>query len=165
MKTVYIVRHAKSSWEFINLEDHERPLLKQGIMRTNLIGDYLIKKKVSVDLMISSHAVRAYETARIIAEVLAYPAENILIDEKLYHADADDLLYTLTEVPDDTDSVMLVGHNPTVTEFVNAYLRKPVEWMPTSAVACFTFKTKSWEKLPGAGHKTKFFITPKMLKT
>ena len=163
MKTVYIVRHAKSSWDFLNLEDHERPLLKLGIVRTRLICDYLKKKKVSVDLLISSHAVRANETAKIIAEALD-PEENIRIDQKLYEADAGDLFQMLMEMPEDADSVMMVGHNPTVTEFVNTYLRKPIEWMPTSAVACFVFKTKSWEMLPDARHKTKFFITPKMLK-
>ena len=165
MKTIYIVRHAKSSWDFIQLEDHERPLTEQGIKRTKLVGEYLAQKKVSVDLIISSHAVRAYETAKIIANALDYPEEDIVTDKQIYHADAGGFFYRFTEAPEEANSVMIVGHNPTVTELVNHFLKKPIDWLPTTGVAGFVFKAKRWEDLPDSKYKSKLFITPKMLKS
>ncbi len=164
MKTVYIVRHAKSSWDFPHLSDHERPLLEKGKKRTRLINDYLIKNRIRVDLIISSHAVRAHETARIIARAIGYPPENIRIDRMIYHADADRLADQFFDVPNSVDTIMLVGHNPTLTNFANMYLDEKIDWLPTSAVVSISFDTERWEDLPLAKHKTNFLITPKMLK-
>jgi len=165
MKTIYIVRHAKSSWDFPHLSDHERPLIEKGKKRTRLINDYLIKNKIQVDLIVSSHAVRAYETAAIIARSIAYPRESIRIDRMIYHTNADRLIDQFYDLSDDVNSVMLVGHNPTLTNFVNQYLDKKIEWLPTSGVVCVQFKTDKWEDLSLAPFEPVFVISPKMLKT
>ena len=79
MKTLYIVRHAKSSWDQAGLADHQRPLLEKGKKRTKRIIDYLLENNIKADLIISSHAVRALETARIIGYALNYPVDEIRI--------------------------------------------------------------------------------------
>jgi len=164
MKTLYIVRHAKSSWENPGLADHERPILKKGKNRTQLVCNYLVENNYNVDLLISSHAVRARQTASIIADGLNYPEENIQISPTIYHGDIDDLLNQLFELPNDVNSVMLFGHNPTFTSFANYFLPKNIDWLPTSAVVCIEFKTDKWENFINARKKAKFVITPRLLK-
>lgn len=164
MKTIIVVRHAKSSWDFPHLSDHERPLLEKGKKRTRLINDYLIKNNIAVDLIISSHAVRAYETAKIIARAIGYPIEEININRMIYHANADRLIDQFFDLPNNVQKVMLVGHNPTLTNFVNQYLDKKIDWLPTSGIVSIDFDTEKWEDLSMAKYKPNFVVFPKMLK-
>lgn len=162
MKTLFIVRHAKSSWEY-NVPDDERPLLQKGIKRTNKIAEFLLNKNIKVDMLISSHAVRALDTAKIIAEAIGYPEEKISISPQVYHGGTDQLYDELFKLPDDIQSVMLFGHNPTFTSFANHFLDRKIEWLPTSAVVSITFKTDTWVKIPMCKWSTKFVITPREL--
>jgi len=163
MKTLYIVRHAKSSWEHPGLADDERPLLQKGIKRTLKIARYLQEQDIRVDQLISSHAVRALDTARIIAEGIGYPEEKIIVSQKIYHGNSDYLYDELFNLPDDIDSVMLFGHNPTFTSFANHFLDKKIDWLPTSAVVSINFDTDSWVKLPLSDCVTNFVLIPKEL--
>jgi phosphohistidine phosphatase len=164
MKTLYIVRHAKSSWEHPHLSDHDRPLLSKGKKRTKLIGQFLAQNKITIDKMVSSSAVRAYETAKIIAKSIGYPINNIQIDPGVYHTDVDSLVNGLYGLSNDIQSVMYFGHNPTFTYFANEWLDEKIDWLPTSAVAGIVFDTENWEDLASAKFETKIFITPSMLK-
>jgi len=162
MKTLFIVRHAKSSWEY-NVPDDERPLLQKGIKRTNKIAAYLLQKNIKPDLIISSHAVRALDTAKIIAEAIGYPEEKISISPQVYHGGTDQLYDELFNLSDDIQSVMLFGHNPTFTSFANHFLDRKIEWLPTSAVVSIIFKTDTWVKIPMCKRSTNFVITPREL--
>jgi len=164
MKTIIIVRHAKSSWDFPHLSDHERPLLEKGKSKTKLINDYFLKNNLTVDLILSSHAVRAYETAKIIARHIGYPIESIRIDKMIYHANAERLIDQFYDLPDNINQVMLVGHNPTLTNFVNQYLENKIEWLPTSGAVSIDFDTDKWENISQAKFKLNFAVYPKMLK-
>ncbi|MCD4665326.1 MAG: histidine phosphatase family protein [Bacteroidales bacterium] len=164
MKTLYIVRHAKSSWEFANLADHERPLIEKGKKRTKLVVDYLLNNKTSIDLILSSHAVRALETAKIIGRALKYPIDKIQISDKIYHGNADTLFNHFYELSDEIRSVMMVGHNPTFTHFANYFLKNSIEWLPTSAIVCIEFDTNDWANLTDVKKKVKFVITPKIMR-
>lgn len=161
MKTIFIVRHAKSSWNTIDLPDEQRPLLEKGKKRTKKVIDYLQENDIKVDYIISSHAVRAFETAKIFAHALKYPAENIKIDSQVYYADGEAILNQFYDLPDRFDSVMIVGHNPTLTDFVNRFLESPVENLPTSGIVSFSFETDHWDKVPVAARKTNFILFPK----
>jgi len=163
MKTLYIVRHAKSSWKCPELPDDERPLLEKGKKRTRKIIDFLLDKNVTVDLIISSHATRALETAKIIGHALGYPEENILISRQVYHANADQLYDQFFDLSDDINSLMIVGHNPTFTNFANQFLDKKIDWLPTSAVVSISFDTPLWVNLPLAKRTTNFVAIPKEL--
>lgn len=163
MKTIYIVRHAKSSWNAMDMPDEQRPLLEKGKKRTKKVIDYLHKNQIKVDFIISSHAVRAQKTAKLLAHALKYPVSNIRIDSQIYHADGDDILNQFYGLPDHYDSVMIVGHNPSLTDFVNIFLKSPMDNLPTSGVVSFTFDTDNWEKMANTGRKTNFILFPKEL--
>ncbi len=105
MKYLYIVRHAKSSWDHPGQADDERPLIDKGIERTKLIAEYLLENDVKVDMFLSSHAVRAYETAKIIAEALGSPEEKIQVSEDIYNSNIDILFNHLFEAPDQANSI------------------------------------------------------------
>jgi len=164
MKRLYIIRHAKSSWDHPGLADHERPILEKGIKRTTLVSDYLFGHNCKVDLMISSHAIRARQTASIIAKGLSYPEEKIQISTSIYHGNIDSIFDQLYELTDDINSVMLFGHNPTFTSLANYFLPRKIDWLPTSAVVCIEFDTDKWEDFINARKKVKFVITPRLLK-
>ncbi len=163
MKTLYIVRHAKSSWDFPGLGDEERPLLEKGKKRTQKISKYLLEKNVSLDLILSSHATRALETAKILAHALAYPEDEIRISEQIYHSNADRLYDQFYDLSDDVEKLMIVGHNPTFTNFANHFLDEKIDWLPTSGIVSVSFDTAHWMKLDIAKKTVNFVIFPSEL--
>lgn len=164
MKTVYILRHAKSSWDFPHLSDEERPLIDKGKKRTLLINEFLIDKKITIDMIISSHAVRAFDTAKIVARAIGYPPDQIRINKMIYHSNEENLIDQFFDLSDHIKSVMIVGHNPTLTNFVNLYLDEKIEWLPTSGLVSINFHTDKWISLSEAKFSTNFLITPSLLK-
>jgi len=164
MKTLYLVRHAKSSWDHPGLSDAERPLLEKGIRKSVPVIKYLKERGAIPNLMISSPAVRAIETARLFARGFGYEESNIRIDRKIYDGYYDRILDVIYETSNDTESLMLFGHNPTITNLANLFLHPGIDDMPTSAVTAITFKTEKWEEVPNAKSRLLFFVSPKMLK-
>ncbi len=165
MKTIYILRHAKSSWEFPHLSDEERPLIDKGKKRTRLIIQYLQDNNIFPDIIISSHATRASETAKIVARAIGYPIDKIQINKTIYHSDEESLIDQFYDIYDQYSAAMLVGHNPTLTNFVNLYLDEKIEWLPTSGLVSISFSTNKWVEISSAKHHVNFVITPAMLKS
>jgi phosphohistidine phosphatase len=163
MKTLYIVRHAKSSWDFPELPDLDRPIIEKGINNTKKITNELKDKKVVVDHIICSHAKRARETAKIIATGINYPIEKIEVSKNIYEVSEEDILDVIFGVNDDTNSLMIIGHNPTFTQFANRFLDEQIELLPTSGVVSINFDTNSWLNVTKAKHKTTFILFPKQL--
>lgn len=163
MKTVYIVRHAKSSWEEPGLADHDRPLAETGIKKTKPVIDFLKKKNVLPDLMLSSSALRAKETAFLLAEGLGYPQSAIDIVKKLYHASPDSILDELYSLSENIESVMIFGHNPTLTYFVNQFIDPPIINLPTSGVVAIEFATDKWTEISSSKNRNLFTVFPKMI--
>jgi len=143
MKTLCIVRHAKSTRDDPDLPDRERPLAERGIRDVARMGKRLAKRGVAPDLILSSPALRALDTARAIAKALDYRRRDILVNERLYACEADDLLDVVRALDERHDYVMLVGHNPELTEFAHR-LASAIEHLPTCAVAEFAFATDAW---------------------
>jgi phosphohistidine phosphatase len=164
MKTLYLIRHAKSSWSHPGVSDFNRPLLDTGIKRNRKIIKYLNKNNISVDLMISSPAVRTLETARLIAEGIDYPVENISQEPLLYEADTNEFLNVIYEVPDEINSLMIVGHNFTISNVASFFLGPEIEILPTSGLAAISFDTKHWRNIPSVRPERLFVVFPKMLK-
>ncbi len=163
MKTLLLVRHAKSSWKEPGLQDFERPLLEKGKSRTEKVAIYLRERKVFPDLIVSSHAVRAFETAKIFAEVLGYPHHEIQVDGQVYFSGATGLQQVAFGLPDGKNTVIMVGHNPAITQFANEFLENKIDYMPTSAVVSISFDTAEWKEIPLASKKINFVVYPKML--
>ena len=164
MKTLYLVRHAKSSWDHPELSDFERPLMKKGIRKSKPVIEYLQKKRISPDLFISSPAVRAIETARIFARGLGYSEEKIQINRKIYDGHYDHILDIIYGTSNNIDSLMLFGHNPTISNLGNLFVHPGIDYMPTSAVVGISFATDQWEDVPNAKSRLLFILTPKKLR-
>ena len=165
MKTVYMVRHAKSAWDKPDIPDHFRKLAPRGEEDLKKVAKHLKMKFVNPELIITSSATRALESAKIVALELHYPLDQININSTFYRAGKEEILETLVDLPNEIDSVMLVGHNPTFTVFYNAFVEpeNKIENLPTSAVAAIRFKIDQWEEIESARHHLEFLITPKEL--
>ena len=161
MKTLYLVRHAKSSWKYPNLDDFERPLNKRGRKSAPFMGSILKKLKVSPDLILSSPANRAAMTARIIADKIGYPLEKIRYSESMYEFSANALIDVIEHLDDVANKAMLVGHNPALTDLANYIGDKPISNIPTSGVFCADLDIPSWAKISDHCGKLKFFEFPK----
>ena len=146
MKTLFLVRHAKSSWDAPALADKERPLDARGKRDAPKVGKRLAKAGAKPDLILSSPAKRALTTARIIAKELDYKRKNIVVDDRLYAAEADVVLDVIQRLETEARCVMLFGHNPELTELAHR-LSSKITRMPTCAVAEFTFDVKSWTRI------------------
>lgn len=165
MKTVCIVRHGKSSWEDPMLSDMERPLLRRGIERSKAVAKAIRKRGLHFDLLISSPAARALETARIFADVTGLSQGDIRIEEKLYHGGPEAMMDILYSLDDQAATVALFGHNPGMTYLVNDEFGIMTDNLPTSGAACVTYDTGEWNRLPVARHELLFYLTPKNLRS
>ena len=146
MKTLFLIRHAKSSWGDTALPDKDRPLDDRGKRDAPKMGKRLAKRDVKPDLILSSPAMRALTTAEIIAKKLDYKLKDIVVDDRLYASEVDDLLNVIHKLGDKLERVMLFGHNPELSEFAHR-LSSEITHMPTCAVAEFTFNAKSWSNI------------------
>ena len=161
MKTLYLVRHAKSSWKYPNLDDFERPLNKRGRKSAPFMGTILKKLKAAPDVILSSPANRAAMTARIIADKIGYPPEKIHYSESIYEFSANALIHIIENLDDVVIKAMLVGHNPALTDLANYIGDKPISNIPTSGVFCADLNITSWAKISDHCGKLKFFEFPK----
>jgi len=163
MKTLYLVRHAKSSWGHPGLTDFNRPLIDTGVKRNRKIIRYLNEKNVSVDLIISSPAVRTFETAKLIAAGIDYPIESINQEHVLYEAGLNDFLNVIYNVRDEINSLLIVGHNFTITHVANFFLGPEIEMLPTSGLVAISFETEHWKEIPAVKPEQLYVVFPKML--
>jgi phosphohistidine phosphatase len=147
MKTLFLVRHAKSSWDDPALADKDRPLGARGKRDATKMGKRLAKREVKPDLILSSPAKRALSTAEIIADKLEYQLENIVVDSRLYSGAADDLFSVIRTLDDKLHGVMLFGHNPELTELAHR-LSRQITRLPTCAVADGCVATSSCVAVP-----------------
>jgi phosphohistidine phosphatase len=161
VKTLFIVRHAKSSWDDPSLSDFDRPLNDRGKRDAPRIGKRLKEKDFSIDLMISSPAKRAYATCQKIAETLKFPKEKIKLEEKLYHANEDRILDIIHKVDGHHSTIMIFGHNPGLTEFVNSLTNGNIFNVPTCGVAACEFQINSWKEVGWGKGELTFYDYPK----
>ena len=145
MKTVFLLRHAKSSWDDANLADFDRPLNKRGFKTAPLVGETIRKNKFQVDSIICSPAKRAEQTAILVKETAQIEAD-IRFDDRIYEASPHRLLEIASGLDNNFQSAMLVGHNPGL-EGLLKMLTHEVEAMPTAALAIIDLKIESWKEI------------------
>lgn len=163
MKRLYIVRHAKSTWDLPELEDIERPLSKRGKKDAPKMGKYLKKNKHIPEIIISSPAKRAFKTARLLAEELGYPEENIVKNENLYEAGLETLLDVIRNIEDKYEKAMIVGHNPGFNSLAEALGGETIDNIPTCGVYCVDLDIKAWKDVSKGKGRMVFFDTPKKI--
>lgn len=144
MKTLLLMRHAKSSWKNDGQADHERPLNDRGKRDAPNMGRFLQDQGILPDAILASSAKRARKTAVAVAEVLGC-ADRIETRDELYSASPREYLNILRELPDGVETAMIVAHDPTMSEFVSV-LRQTGTEMATGAIACFELSIGSWQE-------------------
>ena len=148
MKTLVLVRHAKSAWDDPTLADHDRPLNDRGRRDAPEMGRRLRERGTSPDAILSSTAVRARTTAEVIAAALG--AESaVVLDERLYGSSPETILGVVAELDDALSTAMVVAHDPGLSHLAFR-LSGEIEHMPTCAVAEFRFAAASWADLADA---------------
>ena len=146
MKKIILIRHAKSDWDNPSLPDYDRPLADRGLRDAPQMATSLKNRGVHLDLICSSTAQRAKQTACITAKVLGYSEEEIHWEKSLYHASASHLLQVIQSQSDQVQTLVLVGHNPGLTELINV-LGVKLDNLPTSGQFAFSLSTTHWKEL------------------
>ncbi len=144
MKTLTILRHAKSSWKDSSLADHDRPLNKRGRRDAPVMGERIQQAGIRPSLILSSPAVRAWTTAKLVAKEISYPIEFLQRDERLYHAGVRRIIEVLAEQDVAFNSIIIVGHNPGFTDFANHLLPGLTHNIPTCGVVSMTIDADDW---------------------
>ncbi|HEY2976450.1 MAG TPA: histidine phosphatase family protein [Burkholderiaceae bacterium] len=160
MKTLFLVRHAKSSWDNPALADHDRPLNARGLRDVVTMGQRLVQRGVKPDALLSSPATRALTTAEHLAKALGIKRKEIVVIDRLYDAAPEDLLSVIQGLGDKPDRVMLVAHNPGLTELAH-HLASEITEMPTCAIAELAFAVASWAAIGKAKPGSVVFDFPK----
>jgi phosphohistidine phosphatase len=144
MKILTLVRHAKSSWEDSKISDRERPLNKRGEHDAPMMGKRVVAAGIRPSLILSSPAVRAWATAKILAQEIGYPREFLQRENSLYLASLDNILDVLIAQDAEFNSVMIVGHNPGLTTFANYLSPGLTDNLPTAGVVSVGFEKDDW---------------------
>jgi phosphohistidine phosphatase len=164
MKTVYIVRHAKSSWDYEKVSDIDRPLKQRGITDAHLLSKVLSNKIETPSLFLSSSANRALHTAMIFAENFKFPLSNLRIKKSLYSFSDGYLVKTIMALDEGFDSVIIFSHDHGINTFVNKYGDQNIPHVPTSGVIGIEFKTENWKSIKQAKGKTVLVEFPKFYR-
>ena len=143
-KTLTIVRHAKSSWKDASLSDRERPLNQRGKRDAPEMGRRIHAAGIRPSLIISSPAARAFKTAKIVALQIGYPYEFLQRERELYLASLDTLIDVVGAQDETFNSLMLFGHNPGLTDFVNYLVPGLTDNLPTAGVVAVSFDSDDW---------------------
>jgi phosphohistidine phosphatase len=162
MKTLYIIRHAKSSWDDPFQDDFDRPLNKRGKKDAPRMGKRLKEMKIHADLLLSSPAERALSTCLLIAEKIGYALGNVHTDQRLYHAGEEQLLSVVHGFNDANDQIIIFGHNPGLTDFANRLSAEAVtDNIPTCGILALRFPVNSWKDVRWEKGKLLFFDFPR----
>ncbi len=161
MKTLFVLRHAKSSRDNPQLKDFARPLTASGLADTKLIGSRLRESGVEINAIVSSPAERTRQTADLFAQHLGLPAESVSCSAELYFAGAPMLRQAVSRFDDSHSVAMLVGHNPAVTDFVNELGALEIENVPTCGLLKFEVTIQKWQEIGEAQAKLVDFDYPK----
>jgi len=163
LKTLYLVRHAKSDWSDQSLTDFDRPLNKSGKKDAPFMGKVLREKEVAPDIIISSPAKRAKKTAIEIAEKLNYTVERIIFNEELYDASSKEILHIVKRIDEQNNSAMIFGHNPGLTLLNNYISNKYIDNIPTTGIVALSLDVK-WSEVDKFSCKQLFIEYPKLYR-
>tara|TARA_B100001013_G_C24339667_1_gene335917 strand:- start:7 stop:501 length:495 start_codon:yes stop_codon:yes gene_type:complete len=162
LKTLFIIRHSKSSWKNANLSDHERPLNKRGNIDAKLISNYLSSVVRNIDFLHCSSSKRTRETAVYFLEKININKQNY--DDQLYHVSSEDLLQAIRAYNNTLSSAMIIAHNPGLTNFVNLLTDLNLWNLPTTGMIGIDFNVSSWEEIKENNGKILFKKFPKEFK-
>lgn len=160
-KTLHIVRHGKSSWDFEDISDIDRPLSPRGLNNAYLMAKKLSERKVEPDLFITSPANRALYTSVIFARVLKFPYQQIKIADEIYMGYTEDLIKLIRKQDKSISTLLIFGHNPAFTALANQLADNYLENIPTAGIVSLTYEIDTWDQLGKKSPKKDFFDYPK----
>ncbi len=161
MKTLLLVRHAKSSWDNLELSDFDRPLNGRGKHDAPEMAKRVKERKIKIDRFLSSPAKRAKKTAEYFMDEYSSKKNNLVLIPSLYEASVNNFFEALENMNDKDDVVGLFSHNPGITNFVNSLTEKKIDNMPTCGVFAINIQTKKWKDFQDARKEFLFFDYPK----
>jgi len=164
MKTIILIRHAKSSWKFPELKDMDRPLNKRGLNDAPLMGKILKGHNLMPDLIMTSPAVRTSITAKTIAQAVGFNELQIVTEPGLYLESKSKLLKVINNIDDRYATVFIVGHNPGLTDLANSLTGESIDNIPTCGAFGIQFEISSWKEVDKKTGKKLFFEFPKKHK-
>lgn len=157
MKQLLLVRHAKSSWANQDQDDFDRPLNDRGHRDAVMMAERLLDKKVMINQIISSTALRAITTAKYFAKSHGISEAAIVQHDFLYHAPKERYHKAIVQIPDVIETAAIFAHNPGITDFVNSLTNTRIDDMPTCAIFAITIDTTNWANWASA-NKTVWFV-------
>ena len=160
-KSLHIVRHGKSSWDFEDISDIDRPLSPRGINNAYLMARKLSERKVVPDLFLTSPANRALYTSIIFARILKFPYDRIIIEDNIYMGYTEDLIDLIRNQKESSSHILIFGHNPAFTSLANHLMDHYLDNIPTSGIVSLSYKIDSWEEIGKAKPEKDFFDYPK----
>jgi phosphohistidine phosphatase len=160
MKTLILVRHAKSSHNLSASNDFDRPLNDRGFREASEMGKRLFKKNIHIDQFVSSPALRARTTAELFVAEYGRKLKEILFVSSLYHADSDIFNEVVSKLDDTYDHVALFSHNPGITDFAGSLTSAQISHMPTGSVFAVTAPVDSWKDFSSVEKSFLFFYKP-----
>ncbi len=163
--TLYIVRHAKAEDRAIFMDDHDRELTSDGVMVAARMGRYLHRKAIFPDVIITSTAPRARDTAKVMAEQIGYDPAKIQLDDVLFDGGPKAYLAALNALPDTVQTAMIVGHNPDVSYLGEFLTHQRIGSMSKGAIVAVVFEDLTWAEVSGRTGSVAFQIGPKQLLT
>lgn len=164
MKTVFLIRHAKSSWSNPDLSDFDRPLNNRGERDVKMMSLLLSGKVEKIDLILTSTAKRALATTHVITADNGVDFDELIENKKLYHASAKTIRKVMADQSDEFKSLAIIGHNPGLTELANELGNVRIDNVPTTGILAFEFDIKKWQKILKKEGKLLFFDYPKRHK-
>lgn len=161
MKQLLLIRHAKSSWDDISLNDFDRPLNERGKKDAPVMAQRLMDKNKKIDLFISSPAKRASRTAKIFAELFNRKKDDIIFKTALYGASTDIFYEVISKLEDEFDNIAVFSHNPGLTDFANDLTETKIDNIPTCGIFAIKIDTKHWSNIKEAKKEFWFMDYPK----
>lgn len=162
MKTLILIRHAKSDWNTASLiKDIDRPLNVRGVNDASVMADRLKKKKIKPDAIVSSIGIRALHTATIFCRDMEIASEKIQIKTELYHAGKRTIVDVIQKLDNKLDTVFVFCHNPGINDFAATFVNGFAENVPTTGTLAFKLESKKWEDFAPEKVKLMFFDYPK----
>ncbi len=160
-RRLYIIRHGKSSWDNEGLDDIDRPLTQRGIRNAGEIAERFLRKSLNPQLILSSPANRALNTALIMSKIWDVSPENLQIHDPLYLADVSEIEQVVSSAPAEITDLAIFGHNPSFTMYANLFLASPLDNLPTAGAVVVTLESEEWDGIERRHVKGTYVDYPK----
>ena len=164
-KKILLVRHGRTEEKSQGQRDQDRSLTTEGMQNSSLMGDYLSNQGIDPELIITSDALRAQQTANLIAEQLKYPIQKIHINTNIYEGSVRVMMTLINQLEDRYSSVMMVGHNPSMLYLAEYLSKAEIESLTTCGIIIIDFKIKSWKRVQEGSGSFADYIYPDLVNS